>query len=221
MNLSIENKNHIDAILDDKTLGWLYPVLETGQAVCKAFVSSNNNFFDCKDFLNTVPGHLLSYSIYKELSHQCELPTNPFLLGKEMINSRNQYTIPVLKKGDVTISFMRSIMRKKIDNTEIKYLRDKCKKNNELDGQLSMENLIPCDEKNYHGVLIYGSKQDWDGIEFADIIFFDSNLEKINHEINLKNKLHIYESSGAAKSKDKNLLDANSIIKDFIKQVEE
>lgn len=220
MNLSMERKNSIDSVLDDKSLGWLFPALETGQATCKAFMNLNEKFFDCEDYLNTVPGHLLSYSINKQLSNQCLLPSCPFEIHKEIINSRNRYSIPVLKKRDITISIMRSSNRKKIDRSDIAYLKKKCIKNNELDGQLSIFESNICEEKNYHGVLLYGSKRDWEGIEFADIIFFDSELKHIHHSLNLIEKLHIYELSMSEEDKEKSLLNAQNIIKDSKKELE-
>lgn len=220
MNLSTEKKEHIDSVLDDKALGWLFPVLETGQATCKAFMKLNEDFFSCIDYLNTVPGHLLSYSINKQLSDQCLIPTFPFEMDKEIINKRNGYSIPVLKKRDITISIMRTTNRKKIDRDNVEYLKKKCAKNNELDGQLSIFEPNIFEKDNYHGVLLYGSKKDWERIEFADIIFLDSELKHICHYIDITDKLHIYESLMSSEDKVKSLLNAENIIKDFKKQQE-
>lgn len=219
MNLSIEKRNYIDSVLDDKTLGWLFPALETGQATCRAFMDLNDEFFNCSDFLNTVPGHLLSYSINKQLFNQCLLPSSPFELNKEQINNRNKYCIPVLKRNNITVSIMRSSNRKTIENNDIVYLKKKCTRNNELDGQISMFESDICDAANYHGVLLYGTNKYWEGIGFADIVFFDSKLKHMHHSLDLIDKLHIYESSMSSEDKKKSILNAQNIIKDLKTQM--
>ncbi|WHH58494.1 hypothetical protein [Petroclostridium sp. X23] len=220
MNLSTEKKIHIDSILDDRSLGWLFPVLETGQATCKEFMKLNNEFFNCSDYLNTVPGHLLSYSINRQLSSQCSLPACPFTIHKEKINVRNQYCIPILRKDDITISIMRSVNRRRIDKNDKAYLKEKCRKNNELDGQFSLFEPEISGENNYHGVLLYGAEKDWNGIGFADVVFFDSQLKQIHYSINLMDKLHIYISSMSNGEKEKSILNAQNIIKDVKQQLE-
>jgi hypothetical protein len=223
MNLTTEKEGYIDSILDGKCLGWLMPVLETGQSACKAFMNTNKEFFAYEDYLNVVPGHLLSYSISKQLAIQSKLSACPFILYKEEINHRNKYNIPILKKSDITISVIRGTNRKELNGNDKKYLKKKCRKNNEILCQETFLDLVDIDiyeESNYHGVLLYGSKKDWEGIEFADIIFFDDKLKKINHSINLMDRLHIYESTMNDEEKQKSLLNANNLIKDFKNQSE-
>lgn len=223
MNLSTDKKKYIESVLDDKCLGWLMPVLETGQSTCKAFMNLNVEFFNCKDYLNSVPGHLLSYSINKQLAIQSLLPSCPFKIYKEEINNRNKYSIPILKKSDVTISMMRSTKRKEIDRNGKMYLKKKCRRNNEIDDQLSIfDSYDPYihGKDNYHGVLLYGSKKDWQGIEFADIIFFDSHLKDICYSLDLIDKLHIYESTMSNEDKEKSLVNAENLIKDIKKHLE-
>ncbi|MFL0196958.1 hypothetical protein ACJDU8_15530 [Clostridium sp. WILCCON 0269] len=219
MNLTTEKEGYINSILDNKCLGWLLPVLETGQSACKAFMNTNNDFFGCEEYLNMVPGHLLSYSINKQLAIQGKLSSCPFLIYKEEINHRNKYSIPILRKSDITISVMRGANRKELNGTDKKYLKKKCRKNNDIPCQETFLNLIDIKD-NYHGVLLYGSKKDWEGIEFADIIFFDDELKNINYSINLIGRLHVYQSSMSNEEKQKKLLNANNLIKDFKKQSE-
>ncbi len=223
MNLTTEKEEYIDSILDDKCLGWLMPVLETGQSVCKSFMETNEEFFKCEDYLNMVPSHLLSYSINKQLSAQSKLSSCPFLVCKEEINHRNKYCIPILRKSDITISVMRGINKNELNGTDKKYLKKKCRKNNEIPCQETFLNLMSLDtyeENNYHGILLYGLKKDWEGIEFADIIFFDDKLKKIYHSINLIDRLYVYQSTMSDEEKQKSLLNTNSLIKDFKKQSE-
>ena len=223
MNLSTEKKKYIDSVLD-KSMGWLFPILETGQAVCKKIFTINNEFFSCNEYINCVPGHLLSYSINKQVKEQSKLPLFPFDLNDEIINPRNSYTIPVLKKNDITITLLRSPKRFKIDDSDKIYLKHKCIKNNELDTQMYLPddyfNQFDSDSSSYHGVLLYGAIKYWEGISFADIVFFDSSLKKPHHHINLLEKLHVYEATMTNDEKKKSLLNTQNIIKEVIKQSE-
>lgn len=214
MNLSTEKKEHINSTLNDKCLGAILPILETGQLVCKEFMNLNNKFFDCADYLNVVPGHLLSYSINRQIFNQRLLSSFPFKLEKEMINKRNKYCIPILKKDTVSVSLIRSTNRMDImDRSAKTYLKSKCIKNNELNSQISLFDESTFDESTYHGILLYGAKKNGEGIKFADIVFFDSKLKYIYYYIDLMDKLRIYESSMNSQEKEKNLLNAKNIIK--------
>ncbi|URZ15472.1 hypothetical protein [Clostridium felsineum] len=210
-----EGEAYIDSVIDDKCLGWLLPILETGETACKAFMNLNSEFFNCKDYLNMVPGHLLSYCINKQLSTQSLISSCPFISYKEVINKRNGYAIPILGKENVTISVMRSSKQKQVDLSDRRYLKEKCISNDEIDSQLSMFNECNQDyykKDKYHGVLLYGTKKDWEGIEFADIIFFDSKLKRECYSLDLVNRLHIYESTMSNEEKNQTLLNAKNLI---------
>ena len=225
MNLATKHIEDINSILEEKTIRWLYPILETGQAVCKEFFNINANFFDCNDYINCVPGHILSYGINKQAYNQSQLPLFPFKLNREVINRRNNSATPLLKKGNVTISLLRSPNRFKIEDTDKKYLRQKCKKNNEINTQMYLPDLLLDEENNdqgesYHGVLLYGAVKYWEGINFADIVFFDSNLKEFYHSIDLMDRLHVYETNMTEEEKEKSLLNARNIIKESNKILE-
>ena len=222
MNLSSKNKKYIDSVLEDRTLVWLYPALETGQSVCKEFFKLNEEFFNCPDYINSVPGHLLSYSINKQIIEQGKLPLFPFKIHKEIINNRNSYAIPFMRKDNITISLLRCQKRFKIDDCDKKYLKLKCSTNKKLDPQIPLfideyqDNKI----EPLHGVLLYSMAKGFEGISFADIVFFDDTLTHNYYFINLLEKLHVYESASSTKENRKNLLDPKDIIKDFKKESE-
>ncbi len=225
MNLSMEGKKYIDSVLEERCLSWLFPPLETGQATCKQLFAINNKFFDCTEYLNSVPGHLLSYSISKQVKEQSKLPLFPFELHNEIINNRNGYTIPVLKRDDITITLLRSPKRFVIDSNDKLYLKQKCLNNNQLNSQMYIPDEFFDEFTNqnsflYHGVLLYGAVKYWEGINFADIVFFDSDLKAYHHSINLLEKLHIHESTMTSEQKQKSILSAQNIIKEFINQSE-
>lgn len=185
MNMSIENKEYINTILNDTVLNWLYPVLESGQVMCREFIKTNQSFFDCDEYLNVLPGTLLTYCISKQMKNQCLLTDSPFELVKEEINNRNGYAIPILKIENINISLMRSAQRWTIENVNKKYLIDKCSKNISLDHQIRLFDLDWLSDDPYHGVLLYGVDKLFEEINFADIVFFDRNLKAVRHSLNL------------------------------------
>jgi len=220
VNLSSEKKEYIESTLDDRTLGHLYPILEVGQIACKDFFAKNREFFDIPELLNNVPGHILTYCINKQLAPG-KIPARfPFSVSIEEINKNNKSNAPFLKKGYITISILRCRGRKKLDSSDKIYLADRCKANDILDGQLTYLESEVFGDENLHGVLIYGAQKEYDGFEFADIVFFDNHLRKANYSINIMDKLKIYRSQADESEKQKNLLNAESLIKEIKKEME-
>lgn len=219
MNLSNDNKIYINTVLNDKALGCLYPVLDTGITACREFIKLNKDYFDCKEFLNTVPGTLLTYSISKQVKKQCALSSSQFILMPEKINQRNGYSVPILKKENVNLSIIRTTQRFKLDNPDKKYLKNKCRKNDELDNQIALYGLsndVFLLSESFHGVVLYGIEKDFSKIKFADIVFFDSNLKNVEYYLDISEKLHIYENSINKEQKEENILTANNLIKEFM-----
>lgn len=178
MNLSSEAKVHIEEVLSDRVLGKLYPILEIGQEVCRAFIAHNDNFFNCEALLNNVPGNLLSYCIAKQLVIENSETNFPFKVTIEEINLRNKYKMPFLYREDISISLIRSRKRKSLDKYDTSYLKERCKGNGILDGQYSMFEDLKMNSERLHGVLIYGVNRNLGVIEFADIVFLEEKLQK-------------------------------------------
>lgn len=220
MNLSSEAKVHIEEVLSDRVLGKLYPILEIGQEVCRAFIAHNDNFFNCEALLNNVPGNLLSYCIAKQLVIENSETNFPFKVTIEEINLRNKYKMPFLYREDISISLIRSRKRKSLDKYDTSYLKERCKGNGILDGQYSMFEDLKMNSERLHGVLIYGVNRNLGVIEFADIVFLEEKLQKCFFQINLMDKLKIYSDTKTEEEKEKNILSAQSLVADINKKME-
>lgn len=219
MNLSSEKKEYIETVLDDRTLGHLYPILEVGQIASRDFFNKNSDFFDVPEFLNNVPGHILTYCINKQLAPSKIPQRFPFRVTCEEINKNNKNCAPFLKKGLVSISILRCRNRGKLDSSDKNYLKRKCKSNNILDGQLTIFEEKCSSDEAIHGVLIYGSQRATGGFEFADIVFFDSTLRNVIFSIDIMDKLKIYRSQIDDGEKQKNLLNAENLIKEVKREM--
>jgi hypothetical protein len=107
----------------------------------------------------------------------------------------------MLRIRNIDINIIKSYRRNRIDNNDRNYLKQRCKGNEVLKGQLDFfnDNL---EESNLHGIVTYNIDKNWDEYNFVDLTFFDHTLKNIIVKVDLLKTLQIYGADDKEVSKE-------------------
>jgi hypothetical protein len=189
-----ENIKYIKQTLTPRALAYFTPILDMGREQCKSVIDLNTEFYSSPYFTN-IRTELLTFSIMR-LFDKKYLPKNfPYKVEPTTINRINKYTVPMLNIGNIDINILKSHRRNRIDNNDRNYLKQRCKGNNILKGQLDLfsDNV---EMSRLHGIITYNIDNNWDKYKFIDLTFFDSTLKEVILKVDLLKTLQIYGSDG-------------------------
>jgi len=195
-----QNVEYVKQTLTPRALAYFIPILDMGKEQCKSIIRLNTDFYSSPYFGN-IKTELLTFSIMR-LFDEKYLPRNfPYTVESVEINKLNKYKTPMLRIRNIDINIIKSYRRNRIDNNDRNYLKQRCKGNEVLKGQLDFfnDNL---EESNLHGIVTYNIDKNWDEYNFVDLTFFDHTLKNIIVKVDLLKTLQIYGADDKEVSKE-------------------
>ncbi|WP_406242004.1 hypothetical protein ACF3M2_13935 [Tissierella carlieri] len=213
-----ENIDYVRQTLTPRALAYFIPILDMGREQCKSIIELNTNFYSSPYFTN-IRTELLTFSIMR-LFDEKYLPKNfPYKVEPTTINRINKYTTPILNIGNIDINLLKAYSRNRVDARDRDYLKNRCKGNNVLKGQLDLFND---DGKvsRLHGVVTYNLDNNWDNFKFIDLAFFDSTLKEVIVKVDLLKTLQIYGSDDISKEQ-KSLVNEEDLRQEIQNELQE
>lgn len=213
-----QNVEYVKQTLTPRALAYFTPILDMGREQCKSIISLNTDFYS-SPYFNNIRTPLLTFSIMR-LFDERYLPNNfPYKVEPTTINSINNYTTPILNIGNIDINILKAYKRNKIDSKDRKYLKQRCKGNVALKGQLDLFNENR-KISSLHGVVTYKIAKDWNKYEFIDLTFFDPTLKEVIVKVDLLKTLQIYSNDYVNIYKE-SLVDVENLRQDIQNELEE
>lgn len=213
-----QNVEYVKQTLTPRTLAYFTPILDMGREQCKSVIKLNTEFYSSPYFKN-IRTELLTFSIMR-LFDEKYLPKNfPYNVEPTTINRINRYTTPILNIGNIDINILKAYRRNKVDTNDRDYLKNRCKGNLILKGQLDLFGNNS-EISRLHGVITYNIDKSWDKYNFIDLTFFDPTLKEVIVKVDLLKTLQIYGNDDIDKVQ-KSLVDEEDLRQEIENELQE
>jgi len=190
--MSTEAKQHIDSIINDRNLLYVYQSLENGVIALNDYRDRNPLIFS-SCYSSNISGRMLSHFINMQFEESFLSKKFPFNVRCRQEHSSK---VPELSINNIILTPKRCNDISEILDGQTQYMKSLSRGNRVLDGQLSVFDFFPTDKTNkIYGVLAYSN---FDSVnkqfDFVKIIFPHESLRSYFYIKDVKPKIRIYSS---------------------------